>query len=104
MRILFTTLPATGHFHPLVPIARAAVAAGHDVAIATAASFGPAVVATGFPYFPAGFDRQGVPLDVLFPEIRAPKGEAFTRYVNGHIRVKFEAAQMIADLLELTNT
>ena len=68
MRVLFTTLPATGHFHPLVPIARA-TAAGHDVAFASPASFCPTVEAVGFPCVPAGFDRQGVPIDVLFPEL-----------------------------------
>ena len=57
-RILFTTLPATGHFHPLVPLARAAVAAGHEVAFATPASFCPTVEAVGFRCFPAGFDRR----------------------------------------------
>jgi UDP:flavonoid glycosyltransferase YjiC (YdhE family) len=102
MRVLFTTLPATGHFHPLVPIARAAAAAGHDVTFASAASFCPTIESVGFPCLPAGFDRQRVPLDVLFPELRSLTGEAFTRFVNGHIRVTVEAAQMVTDLLALT--
>jgi UDP:flavonoid glycosyltransferase YjiC (YdhE family) len=102
VRVLFTTLPATGHFHPLVPLARATAAAGHDVAFASAASFCPVVRSAGFPCFPAGFDRNGVPLDVLFPELRSLTGEAFTRFVSGHIRVAVEAAQMVTDLLALT--
>ena len=103
MRVLFTSLPAAGHFHPLVPVARAAAAAGHAVAFAAPASFCPAVEAVGFRAFPAGFERGGVPLDDLFPRMRALTGEAFTRFVNGHIRVAVEAARMAPDLLALAN-
>ncbi len=103
MRILFSTLPATGHFHPLVPIARAATAAGHEVAFAAPASFCPTVETVGFRAFPAGFERGGVPLDVLFPAMRTLTGEAFTRFVNGHIRVGVEAARMAPDLLTLAD-
>jgi len=60
MRILFTTLRGSGHLHPLVPIARAAVAAGHEVAIACSASFIPHVEQAGFRAFPtAQSARQG---------------------------------------------
>lgn len=34
MRILFTFIGGLGHFHPLEPVARAAQAAGHEVAVA----------------------------------------------------------------------
>ena len=67
MRILFTTVQLSGHFHPLVPIARAAVAAGHEVAFACAASFVPTVDRAGFRAFPAGFDDRGHPIPELFP-------------------------------------
>ncbi len=67
MRILFTTVPLSGHFHPLVPIARAAVAAGHEVAFACAASFVPTVERAGFRAFPAGFDNRGRTIPELFP-------------------------------------
>ena len=101
MRILFTTLPATGHFHPLVPIARATAAAGHEVAFAAPASFRPTVERVGFRCFPAGFDRGDTPLDELFPAMGALTGEAFTRFVNGRIRVGIEASRMTPDLLAL---
>ncbi len=67
MRILFTTLQLSGHFHPLVPIARAAVAAGHAVAFACAASFVPIVERSGCHAFPAGFDNRGRSVLDLFP-------------------------------------
>ncbi len=49
MRVLFTALPLTGHFNPLVPIARAVRDAGHAVAFACPAGFAPVVEAAGFP-------------------------------------------------------
>ena len=39
MRALFTSFPGYGHFHPLVPLARAVQDAGHSVAFATAEPF-----------------------------------------------------------------
>jgi UDP:flavonoid glycosyltransferase YjiC (YdhE family) len=54
MRFLFTTIPGSGHFHPLVPTARALLRRGHDVAFAASPSFAPAIEAAGFEAFPAG--------------------------------------------------
>jgi len=54
VRILATCLPGHGHFHPMVPIARALQAAGHEVAFATEQRFCRRVAAAGFPAFPAG--------------------------------------------------
>jgi UDP:flavonoid glycosyltransferase YjiC (YdhE family) len=48
VRILFSCLPGIGHFHPLVPLARAAQRAGHDVAFVTGRSLHGAVTAEGF--------------------------------------------------------
>ncbi len=56
MRALFTTHPGFGHFHPLVPLARALQQAGHDVAFASAAAFLPVFAANGFRGFAAGVD------------------------------------------------
>lgn len=67
MRILFTTTQLAGHYHPLVPIAQAAVRAGHEVAFACAASFVPVVERAGFRAFPAGFDNRGHLVLDLFP-------------------------------------
>ncbi|MFC4374185.1 nucleotide disphospho-sugar-binding domain-containing protein [Nocardia halotolerans] len=49
MRYLFTTLPGISHLLPLIPFARAAAAAGHEVRIACAGTALPAAVAAGFP-------------------------------------------------------
>jgi hypothetical protein len=54
MRFLFTTIPGSGHFHPLVPIARALRGRGHDDAFAASPTFASAIEATGFEAYPAG--------------------------------------------------
>ena len=54
MRVLFSTMAASGHFHPLVPLARALQDAGHGVAFACAAS--PSSQATYFPVVLPRFD------------------------------------------------
>ncbi len=58
LRVLFTTIAATGHFHPLVPFARGLMAAGHSVAFATTPDFITAVEAAGFHCFPIGIPRS----------------------------------------------
>lgn len=54
MRFLFTTIPGSGHFHPLVPTARALQRRGHDVAFAASPTFAPAIEAAGFEAHPSG--------------------------------------------------
>jgi len=48
MRILFTFIGGLGHFEPLVPVARAAAAAGHEVAVAGSGGLVGRVEAAGF--------------------------------------------------------
>ncbi len=69
MRVLFTTQPASGHFHPLVPLASALVAAGHDVAFACSPLFAPTVEATGFCCFPAGLPWLESEFVAAFPRL-----------------------------------
>lgn len=58
MRVLVTTFPAHGHFHPVAPLALALQRAGHDVRVATHAGFGQWVEACGLPFLPAGRSEQ----------------------------------------------
>jgi len=58
IRILFSTTPLDGHFRPLLPLARALHAGGHELAFATEASWHPHVVAEGFEALPAGVPHQ----------------------------------------------
>lgn len=54
MRILFTFMGRSGHFEPLVPIARAAEAAEHTVAFGCGPAMVPMVEAAGFTAFALG--------------------------------------------------
>ncbi|MFC5288789.1 nucleotide disphospho-sugar-binding domain-containing protein [Actinokineospora guangxiensis] len=63
MRLLVTACPAASHFHPLVPLASAAQAAGHDVLVAVGGGFAPRAAAAGFAVHPVGggIDLMSVP-------------------------------------------
>ncbi len=61
MRILFTFEGGSGHYNPLVPIARAAESAGHTVAFACAPRQLAMVEAAGFQAFAAGIDVGSTP-------------------------------------------
>src|SRR5438309_1316094 len=101
MRFLFTTRPATGVFHPLVSIARAVAAAGHEVAFACAASFMPTVEQAGFAAFPAGFDPGSRTLAELFPGWLAVPEYTRGDWTLPHVFVGVFATTMAPDLLSL---
>src|SRR5690349_12095542 len=54
MRILFTFAGGSGHFEPLVPIARASVESGHSVAFAGQSAMIGAIERAGFTAFDTG--------------------------------------------------
>lgn len=54
MRFLFSTTPGEGHIRPLLPLAGALRARGHEVAFATHESFQAQLAAEGYPAFAAG--------------------------------------------------
>lgn len=56
MRVLFTTQPGQGHLQPMAPYAQALARAGHEVRVATAPGFAPAVRALGLVAEPVGLD------------------------------------------------
>ena len=74
MRVLCTTHPGSGHLHPLVPLAQALEHAGHEVAVATAASFGSTVEAAGLRSLAAGFDWLQAESEVAMPGFMAADG------------------------------
>jgi len=58
-RFLFSVAGGYGHFHPLVPLARALKQAGHEVAFAVGASLRPMAEAAGFRVFQVGGNFKG---------------------------------------------
>ncbi|SFW56221.1 glycosyltransferase [Amycolatopsis australiensis] len=70
MRILFTCRPAYGHLFPLLPLANAARAAGHDVVFGTGEAFVPRVRELGFEVH-----RVGIAIADAEAEARRRHGE-----------------------------
>ena len=105
MRVLFTTLPGAGPFHPLVPLAQTLQAAGHEVAFACARAYCPTVEATGFHCFPAGFDwllSDREPVYARVQELVAQRETPFSPLAD--VYAGFLPAQMISDLLSLARS
>ena len=73
MRILFCCTAAEGHFAPLVPLATAARAFGHEVAFATGPRFGERVRELSFDAYPVGID-----IDELERRFEATRAEIRT--------------------------
>jgi UDP:flavonoid glycosyltransferase YjiC (YdhE family) len=69
MRVLFSCHPAVGHFHPMVPLAKALAAAGHEPIFATSASFCPYVERAGLPAVPVGADWLLSTVEQSFPRL-----------------------------------
>ncbi len=57
MRVLFSSLPATGHVNSLMPMALAVRAAGHDVAVCTSPAYAAQIEGSGLRHLPGGVDR-----------------------------------------------
>ncbi len=107
MRFLFTTLAGSGHFHPLVPAARALELVGHDVCFATAPDFHSSVEESGFRAFSAGFDRHRDGSDERFAQLHAAlealplDGPARTLFRIRNLFGGLYAQRMVPDLLAL---
>ncbi|MEO3773833.1 nucleotide disphospho-sugar-binding domain-containing protein [Micromonospora sp. B9E7] len=99
MRVLFSNVPAFGHFLPLLPLARAFRRQGHEVAVVTAAGMTPLIAPEGIEVLPAG------PMpDVLFAEVgrklglnpaTEPTPEAVAEFFAG-VRVDLTADEALA--------
>jgi MGT family glycosyltransferase len=102
MRVLVTTHPLSGHFHPLLPIARALRAAGHEVAFATAPDFAPVVERLGFAALPAGRSWNGDPeLEGLRDEILVHLGPDSPALALRRLFVGWAARHALGDLQAL---
>lgn len=100
MRILFTCSPGLGHIHPMLPLASALAARGHDVRWAVAPEVQGRVEAAGFRTYPAGIGvaLRHAELARRFPEVgELPPAERPDRMFGamfGHIATP----PMLADL------
>jgi MGT family glycosyltransferase len=104
MRVLFTTLPGAGPFHPLVPLAQSLQAAGHEVAFACARSYCPTVEAAGFRCFPAGCDWLLSNRDQVYARVQEEVARRATPFSPlADLYARFLPPPMIADLLSLAH-
>jgi UDP:flavonoid glycosyltransferase YjiC (YdhE family) len=101
MRALFTTHSIHSHWHPLVPLARALEAAGHEVAFATTPTFGPTIEASGFRAFPAG--RRDTPEELQARKDRRSgmTPEQDTDFTVGEVFGREVGERMLPDLLAI---
>ena len=79
MRILFTFAGGSGHFEPLTPIARAAGAAGHEVAVVGRPAMVPAIEQAGFTAFATGSDATSGPTITPLLELSAEREDRVLR-------------------------
>jgi UDP:flavonoid glycosyltransferase YjiC (YdhE family) len=97
MRALFTSMVGLGHLHPLLPVARALAAAGHEVRFAVPASLVPAVAHAGFRAVAAGLDGEAA--DHL-PQLRAlpaaERGACIQREVFAGLRPRRLVPELLA--------
>jgi UDP:flavonoid glycosyltransferase YjiC (YdhE family) len=103
MRVLMTCRTLTGHYRPLLPLARALAEAGHDVAFASGEPVASDAEADGFRAFRAGPDSGS--LETLARPIRdlaATLPPARIRsFVFAELFVKVELEPRARDLIEI---
>jgi MGT family glycosyltransferase len=101
VRVLFTVQPSIGHLHPLVPVANALSAAGHDVAVASSASFKQDIEAFNLPHIPAGLDwlTGDHSTWTAFPPMPAP-GPEFAKFAVT-VFADITTARMVPDLIDI---
>ncbi|MFI9630393.1 nucleotide disphospho-sugar-binding domain-containing protein [Streptomyces sp. NPDC052042] len=93
MRVLFTTAPLAGHLFPLVPLAWALRAAGHDVLVTTRENFVPAALRSGLPAAACGPAAEFTDLvDGEPPPL--PDGMIGQRYVHGRALARMASGSL----------
>jgi MGT family glycosyltransferase len=99
MRVLLTSHPGFGHLNPLVPIGRALQVRGHEVGVATPASFCRIVESFGFRAFPAGVDWEESDIARSFPEAATMSTEALDQLIIERIMWDAAITSMVPDII-----
>ena len=94
MRVLFTSLPATGHFNSLLPLAEGVADAGHEVAFCCMPALADRVTDAGFTHLPGGAgDVRGA-----VPRAPPPSGPDRIRWVQREVFAGRAVESMLPDL------
>ncbi|MFL6181928.1 MAG: glycosyltransferase, partial [Actinomycetes bacterium] len=103
MRVLLTCRPLAGHYRPMLPLARALAAAGHEVAFASGEPVSGEAEAEGFTAF-----RAGLGLDTVEPLARSIRQRAaalppsqIRHFVFTELFVRVELEPRANDLLQV---
>src|SRR5262245_29229 len=105
MRVLFTTLPGAGPFHPLVPLAQSLQESGHEVAFATSQSYCRTVQNAGFHCFPAGYDWHLGSRETLYARVNGRQADRKAPLSPlADIYAAFLPQLMVPDLLTLAQS
>jgi UDP:flavonoid glycosyltransferase YjiC (YdhE family) len=100
MRVLLTTQPGYGHFRPLLPLAHALVAAGHEVRVGTSASFAPVVEREGLVAEAIGLDWLHGVESTIPPELQPPPADTLAIYFANKF-VRMTAGRLAADAVAM---
>src|SRR4051794_29075973 len=92
MRFLYTVQPATGHLNPVLPAALRLQALGHEVRVASSATFRPEIEGAGLPAIIAGRDWLESDSANTMPTM-------LTAQLPGQIRLFAELADEMAEAL-----
>lgn len=90
VRVLFATTAGAGHFGPMIPIARACVAAGHEVAVAAPEGFASHVKDARLPHLPFP-DVPEEQLGAVFGRLPSVSREEANRLVVSEVFGRLDA-------------
>ncbi len=97
--MLFTCRSLVGHFLPMIPLARALVAEGHEVAVASGAIVGAEAGRLGIRHFPAGPDQMSAEeREAVFPEIKGLTPEQIRPFFFERVFADYELPLRATDL------
>lgn len=102
MRVLLTTQPGYGHFRPLLPLAHALVAGGHEVRVGTSASFAPVVEREGLHSEAVGLDWLHGVESTIPPELQPPPEVDTLATFFAHKFVRMTAERLANDVVVLS--
>jgi UDP:flavonoid glycosyltransferase YjiC (YdhE family) len=103
VRVLLTTQPGYGHFRPLLPLATALLADGHDVRVGTSASFVPVVEREGLRAKPVGLDFVHGDESTIPPELRPPPEADTLATFFAHKFVRITGGRLAADVVAMAD-
>ncbi len=101
MRVLFSTTAGAGHFGPMIPVAYACRAAGHEVGVAAPAGFADQVDKAGLPHLPFP-DVPAAQMGAVFGRLPSLPREEANRIVVAEVFGRLDAQAALPTLTDIT--